>query len=281
MTGDEEKRPFWRVLVALDPSPANRSLVEAAAELAAWCESSLTGLFVEDEDLLAFAELPLAREVSSLGAVVRDLSRQSVQSQYQAYARQARRLLESAALARRVNFDFQHRLGRSALEVHAAVTAHDLVVVSSDIGLLHRSPARGLPTWWSTCRASALLRIRRTVAGLLSGPIAVVQHDSEEGRRALEVGRWLAARTQKQVQVVLGAGQGTVLEPAESGQGEMTVVRRVLCEPGESLAACIGRRLPATALVILPGDADVGELASLADLSNPVLVLRPTAKLDG
>ena len=52
-----------RVLVAVDASAASLLALELAADLAAALRASLTGLYVEEEDLLHAAGLPFARRV--------------------------------------------------------------------------------------------------------------------------------------------------------------------------------------------------------------------------
>jgi len=58
-----EEPAIRRILVAMDTLSDNQAVLESAAELAAQLEAELTGLFVEDTDLLQAAELPVSLEV--------------------------------------------------------------------------------------------------------------------------------------------------------------------------------------------------------------------------
>ncbi|MGB7837261.1 MAG: universal stress protein, partial [Terrimicrobiaceae bacterium] len=53
-----------RILVALDASAHSRAALEAACELALGLDAELSGLFVEDINLLRLAQLPFASEIS-------------------------------------------------------------------------------------------------------------------------------------------------------------------------------------------------------------------------
>ncbi len=84
-----------RIVVALGPSVESKSLLDFAADLASALGVSLAGVFVEDTDIAAYAEMPFAREISMSGAGVRDLSRRRMQTYYRAEAERARRAIEA------------------------------------------------------------------------------------------------------------------------------------------------------------------------------------------
>ncbi len=55
-----------RILLALDASPQSVAALDTATELAGRLGAELTGLFVEDTDLLRMAALPFAAEIGRL-----------------------------------------------------------------------------------------------------------------------------------------------------------------------------------------------------------------------
>ncbi|MFZ1753639.1 MAG: universal stress protein [Caldilineaceae bacterium] len=61
--------PIRRVVVALDASPCSRMVLRTAARIAAGLGAQLEGLFVEDDRLLALADLPIAAELRQPGGV--------------------------------------------------------------------------------------------------------------------------------------------------------------------------------------------------------------------
>ena len=87
-----------RILVALDASPHSFAALEAAAHLAAHLEAELSGLYVEDENLLRGAELPITRMVGSFSGEVRPVERGDMEQQLNVQAARARRALEQIAV---------------------------------------------------------------------------------------------------------------------------------------------------------------------------------------
>jgi hypothetical protein len=139
-----------RVVVALDAVSENRAAIETAARLAARWKAELHGVFVEDEDLLRFANLPFARQVS-LGAGVETLTLQQVERQLRVFAERARREVSAAAQRHGVEASFEI-VGGTAAGVGAAST--DFIVVGSltrPIGGHFRVESR----WWSTVQPAA------------------------------------------------------------------------------------------------------------------------------
>ena len=79
MAAPDKPEGFRRVLVALDSSAASSAALEVAAGVAASQACELSGLFVEDEDLLRLAELPFAREIQLARAMSRTLVPEQLQ----------------------------------------------------------------------------------------------------------------------------------------------------------------------------------------------------------
>jgi nucleotide-binding universal stress UspA family protein len=70
-------RLIRKILVALDASLGSRAALRAAADLAAAMEAELSGVAVEDVELLRFAEAPAQLAAANSGRMMIVLSRVS------------------------------------------------------------------------------------------------------------------------------------------------------------------------------------------------------------
>jgi len=86
-----------RVVVALDTASAPSEALEAAAGLARGLGAELVGLFVEDQRLLRFAELPFAQELGGATARAHPVNTADIERALKAHADRLRRLLSEAA----------------------------------------------------------------------------------------------------------------------------------------------------------------------------------------
>lgn len=278
MSRSQYDTPFRRVLVPLDAGSAGRAPLELLADLAAWFDSSMTGLFIEDEDLLSFADLPIAREVSLGGAVLRDVTRQSVQSHYRAQASLAKRSLEAVAAERRIACSFMLKRGRCEIEIHAASEKTDLVVAPADLGSHTRARGHDLLQRLLAGPAAGLLTLPSRTTRAEPGPLGAVMLDSAAGRRALRVAGWLAARSSRALYLVAATGPDTA---GQSAAQALDLVRpgqvAGVVEPqgGQTLADCFGREVPAPSLIVVPIDLPQEDRQALSQLGAPLLFVRP------
>lgn len=89
-----------RLVVALPPAAVPQPAIDSAAQLARLLGVSLFGLFIEDPDLFAAANLPFLRELDARMRAWRPLSPESLMQDYEAIAQALRRqLLQSAAVS--------------------------------------------------------------------------------------------------------------------------------------------------------------------------------------
>jgi len=253
-----------RVLVALDSSPESRALLDLAADLAECLESSLLGLFVEDQDILDFTDLPIARQVSSTGTGVRDLTRQHMESHYRSQAAAARRAVESAAARRRIDCAFETRRGRIAAEIGAVARAWDLIAVSPSVGQATRKHGSDLLATLAP-GASGLL----TLAGLrtvrATGPVTAVYTASPAADAAVGIAGRIAARWGERPRIVM---MGNI----DDNQSTPASEAEHLHLPAETtLAAYLGVTRPR--LIVLPADLSDDDRQAVAKLGFPVLVV--------
>ena len=177
---------FERILVALDESDEHRRVLQSAAEIAARLEAELSGLFVEDVDLLRLAELPCAREVRYGGretAPDTAFIRRSMKVQ----AAAARRSLASAAERHRLRWSFRVARGNVARELVAAAARADLMVVGR-ARLAHHLRIHVGPTARRVA-AEAPAAVLIPGRGDRDGPVVVVHEGSPASARARAGGR--------------------------------------------------------------------------------------------
>jgi nucleotide-binding universal stress UspA family protein len=128
--GEDKERPsIRRIMVALDASPRSGEIIETAAELAARFGSELTGLFVEDINLLRLTELPFVREVSYFSPTLRSVDRTDLERQLRAQAAWMRRVLGRAADRLAIPWEFRVVRGAVAMALLAAGADADLLIL--------------------------------------------------------------------------------------------------------------------------------------------------------
>ena len=97
---------FRRILVALDASAHSLAALQAASEMAAWMESELVGLFLEDINLVRLAGLPFAREVGFPSAISRELDVVAMERALKLVAVQAKQAIAATAERAHVPWSF-------------------------------------------------------------------------------------------------------------------------------------------------------------------------------
>lgn len=182
MSRRESLSPIRRILIAVDASASGLAALETAVALAARMEAELLGLFVEDANLLRFAALPFAREVSYFSARTRRLDSGEMERALRAQASRAEAALIEAAERRRVRCSF--RVVRGEVTTQLLAAAHDIDLVA--LGMTRR-------------------RFRR-ISSTVRGPVVIVYDGSPTSVRALSVARYLS-QMQGGILTVLTAGK--------------------------------------------------------------------------
>jgi len=118
-----------RVLVVLDTTAETRTAIDIAVRLAAGAKTPLHAVFVEDEDVLSLAGLPIARQVTT-GFGAGPLTTAEVVLQLRAAAKRAHADILLAAQAHGLEPSFE--IVRGAAETALSVaSARDLVVAGA------------------------------------------------------------------------------------------------------------------------------------------------------
>jgi hypothetical protein len=102
-----------RILVMLGSIESDRAALDALSLLAGKTPTEILGMFVEDIELLALAELPIAREYCMLTHVERRLQTPDIERQFRIQARAAQQAL--AEIAGRLGFPLSFRTVRGAI----------------------------------------------------------------------------------------------------------------------------------------------------------------------
>jgi nucleotide-binding universal stress UspA family protein len=196
----ERPSPIRRIVVALDASRSSLAALEAAADLAAAVDAELAGLFVEDENLVRLAGLPLAREFDRISERPRSMDTGELRRHMARQARQARRALSQQAETRRVTWSFRTVRGHVTHEVRAAASEADLLVLGSrgrspgsTIGSTARELLREMPT----------LLLVAPPAGPRCGSVDVLFDGTEKGERALALASDLALSRDRPLRVLI------------------------------------------------------------------------------
>ena len=109
-----------RIVLAFDAHPPEEAALEAAAALASALNAELSGIYVEDTNLVRLAALPFIRELGVTSALPRAISAADVERALRLQAAQHREQLEALAAAFNLRWSFEVVRG----QVFAAVLEH-------------------------------------------------------------------------------------------------------------------------------------------------------------
>jgi nucleotide-binding universal stress UspA family protein len=198
----EREQLIRRILVALYASAHSLAALETAVRLAANLRAELTGLFVEDVNLLRLADLPFAREVRTLSATTHQLNSQRVAADMRTQAARAQRALLRAAEESQLPTSFRIVRGHVPSELLAAAGEADLLLLGRTSRPVTQRSRLGSTARIVVTRAprSVLLTQRGGLTG--NQPIMVTYDGSELGRRALQTAVSLA-RPDRELVVLL------------------------------------------------------------------------------
>src|SRR6516225_6029925 len=98
-------QPIKRVVVSLDAVSETAPAIDTAARLAARWQVPLRGVFIEDEELIGFAGLPFARQVTLAG--LEPLTKDHIEDHFRAFAERSQRELAAAAARHSVEWSFE------------------------------------------------------------------------------------------------------------------------------------------------------------------------------
>jgi nucleotide-binding universal stress UspA family protein len=173
-----------RILLAVDASPGSLTALEAAVDMAAKVEAELSGLFVEDEDLMRLAESPFARQILYPSAAQAATSRASLEREMKLQAQRARDTLAKAAQRAHIRWSFRSVKGKVTPQLLAAAEQGDVLLLLAT----QRMRLGNIPVavYYDNSPASnrALLTAAR-LAGLRGASLTVLLAAPETERAAL------------------------------------------------------------------------------------------------
>ncbi len=129
MPFNPEEISIRRITVALDCSPHSRASLEAAAVIAGALHAELSGIFVEDINLIRVAELPFSEEIHLHTARSEHLDPERVMRLLRLQSRQALALLTETAERFGIPHSFRTIRGPVPAEIIAAALEGDLLAL--------------------------------------------------------------------------------------------------------------------------------------------------------
>lgn len=134
--GEEQTTGFRRVVVVLDSAVSSEETLKTAASVAAAAACELTGLFIEDQDLMHLAGLPFAREIQLTKAMTRVLEPELLRQDLRAQAALARAAVAKHAAQHRLSWSFEVVHGRTEEQILVAAGAGDIIAMARRVGPL-------------------------------------------------------------------------------------------------------------------------------------------------
>ncbi|TNE95426.1 MAG: hypothetical protein EP324_00040 [Gammaproteobacteria bacterium] len=104
-----------RILIALDAYSATEPGLATLVSIARRLNASLTGLYIEDRQLMSVAELPFSTEINYLSAEERELEPAELMRLNKIASTRARRLLEKLSTQDKLSWTFSEESGELAI----------------------------------------------------------------------------------------------------------------------------------------------------------------------
>ncbi len=211
MNSKQLERTIRHILVALDASPHSLAALEAAADMAAHLNAELSGLFIEDINLLNLADLPFIKQVDPLSASLRPIDREHISRQFRMQAERARKTLEQVATRAHIQWSFRVIRGNVTAEIMAAASESDLVILGKAGWSPTREKRLGTTAQKILSEAPCLTLVLQQ--GIrLELRVMVLFDKSENAQKALEVAVQILQRKKGQLTVLLPGEEENVLQ---------------------------------------------------------------------
>jgi len=264
-----------RILVALDGSPESRATLATAARLGSAAGAELSGLFVEDIELLRLAGLPFAREAGVSSGVFRRLETTDIERRFRVAAERARAALHEATLPAALRSSFRVSRGRVVPELLTAARDADMVATGKRGG--HGSGALRLGTTARSLIAHVPAPVLVGGEGRASaGPAVVLCAVPDVSKDALGFAALLARAFGAPEVVVITGGGGT--GPTRTEPAGISVRRRDFPSISSGGVKALPEIAVASAVVLVrpEGPAAHELLFALAEaVTCPVFVIGP------
>lgn len=270
-----------RILVALDASPQSMAALKAAAELAANLGAELSGIFVEDINLVRLGGLPAVHEVGRLSGLSRELDDRRIAHQLRGQAARVRQAMREIAARTRIRWSFRVLRGSIDSQLLEAAAGADLVI-------LGKAGWSGKSQLGSTAEAVLDAGLGSTLLleaeHQLQPTLMAVYDGSELSRRALDTAIALAEGRDGYLAVGIVAQdteqarqlQRQVFEILRDSDLEVPRFRWLL--EGDSVALGEMIRTQEQCLLVLPGESPLlggkSLQQALKDIDCPVLIVR-------
>jgi len=272
-TADDFVR-FQRILVAVDNSSNSLAALDQAAGLAELLHCELSGMFVEDSDLLNLAALPFTTAIAPLGGQERAINRVGVEQQLRLRAAAARRAVEHTAGRRQISWHFAVTRGSVEDELIAAASVNDLLCIGKARPAEHLRSRLGSRAH-GIADHPAVLFVGQGEAGQ-SGPIAVRHDGSDDAGRGLALAGRLASATGRLLTVLLTPA-AMPLQPALLAEAGEDAEFLALGDAPNELTETVSDIRPSLLVLCATGDAETDRKLehATAAIKSPVLLLRP------
>jgi nucleotide-binding universal stress UspA family protein len=271
--------PIRRLLVALDTSLHSLAALETAAQLAGPLEAELTGLFVEDADLLKLAGLPFVREIHPASATAEPLDATSLERALRLRAEQAGRALAAAAEHAKLRSSFRVVRGSVAAELLSAASAADLLVLGRGSRLLARHWTLGSTAFAVATRAARVLLVRSGVP-CRGRPLYVLDDGTPSAELALRAATALAEALGSDLTILVAPGApgaGAVPRDDAPAASRRTRVRRSLLHELDAREVARAVQRAGDGLLVLGSRGRLGQESIhelLDEVEVPVLLVQ-------
>lgn len=272
------------ILVAVDALQTDMTILHTAVRLSAFLQADITGLFVEDVNLIRLSQLPFSQEVRYHTAGVQPLYQEQMQQVLKSHAVWLRHDFGQRAAERAVRWSFQVTRGFVSQELLTAAKQADLLIIGR-LGRSGRSQKRvGSTALAAVLQADTSVLVVSPEADF-SRPVVLLVDGSEAAVYALSVALDLA-QLSKQLIIYIQANDEGAAEKIERDLQTAVKDDAILCSfkrwlPEQSVAQLWEEKEPG--IVVIGHDSENEPPLFASYLLNqarfPVLFIRfPTGQ---
>lgn len=267
--------PFARLLLALGAT-GGRAAVEFSAHLAGLLRIPMDTLFIEDEELLSVAALPVAREISRLGVMMPGLDLGRMERELRRQATRLEQLARRCQASGGLESRFRVVRGQTAVELRGALRPGDCLVLSRELGPMTGPGGVGSAVQSVLTAAWSALLLMDENLPLPASPVTTWYDGSPASEVALLLAQRLAQARGQRLHVMLPAAGATGRELHLRAQRHAAgAVCSVLAPAADTLAAIASLRGGLLVLPAPPLGLTGARLEQLLRLvRTPLLLLR-------